>query len=269
LNDHLSAAALNALVDGELAGNELLRVNGHLAACPQCTSNALVQSLLKSAANRAGQRYPPPPGLRERLERQCAHEAANPRSTSSELAPQPGRAFAAYGWLAAVATLLVCASLFVGLRKTAPSSEEAALVTEVCDQHIAALAANAPPEVVSSDRHTVKPWFQGKLPFSFNLPDNLPADTTLDGANLTYLHSKPTAQLLYSIGRHRVSVFVQQRADASTSGAIEANRAGFHVASFHTEDLEAVAVSDVDPARLTDLLDRIAHAQAGTRGLAK
>jgi anti-sigma factor RsiW len=165
--------------------------------------------------------------------------------------------------------LLVCASLFVGLRKTSQSSEVAGLVTEVCDQHIAALAANGPPEVVSSDRHTVKPWFQGKLPFSFNLPDNLPADTTLDGANLTYLHSKPTAQLLYSIGKHRVSVFVQQRGAASASGGIEANHAGFHVASFHTEDLEAVAVSDVDPARLTDLLDRIARAQAGTQGLAK
>ena len=89
--------------------------------------------------------------------------------------------------------------------------EHAALMTEVSDQHIATLAANLPPQVLSSDRHTVKPWFQGKIPFSFNLPEGLPADTKLEGANLVYLHNRPVAQLLYDIGRHRVSVFVQQR----------------------------------------------------------
>jgi anti-sigma factor RsiW len=78
--------------------------------------------------------------------------------------------------------------------------------------------------VLSSDRHTVKPWFQGKLPFSFNLPEGLPSDTTLDGANLTYLHNRPVAQLLYSIGRHRVSVFVQQ----STGGAIPTGLSAEH-----------------------------------------
>ena len=88
-------------------------------------------------------------------------------------------------------------------------------MTEVCDEHIAALAAGAAPEVVSSDRHTVKPWFQGRLPFSFNLPQVLPADTALDGANLTYVRGAPAAQLLFSIGKHRVSMFVRQRGKLS------------------------------------------------------
>jgi anti-sigma factor RsiW len=271
LSDHLSSATLNALADGELTGDEFVRVNLHLYGCPQCTSSALVQSLLKAATGRAGQRYVPPPDLQDRLTRLAAHETAYPQPAPSEQAPRPARSFAVYGWVAAVAVLLICAILFAVLRSTQRKavefSEIAGLVTEVSDQHIATLAANAPPEVISSDRHTVKPWFQGKLPFSFNLPQNLPQDTTLDGANLTYLHGQPTAQLLYSIGKHRVSVFVQQRSVAAASRAIEADHAGFHVEGFRTNDLEAVAVSDVDPARLADLLDRIAQAQAKSGGL--
>jgi anti-sigma factor RsiW len=115
--------------------------------------------------------------------------------------------------------------------------------------------------VLSSDRHTVKPWFQGKLPFSFNLPEGLPSDTTLDGANLTYLHNRPVAQLLYSIGRHRVPVFVQQSTGGAIPTGLSAEHAGFHVASFSTDDLDVVAVSDVDPARLSNLLTAIEHAK--------
>jgi anti-sigma factor RsiW len=141
------------------------------------------------------------------------------------------------------------------------SAQFAALATEVCDQHIATLAANAPPEVVSSDRHTVKPWFQGKLPFSFSLPDNLPSGTTLDGANLTYIHGRPTAQLLYSIGKHRVSVYLEQGTNDSISEGLSTDHSGFHVLNFKAGDLEGIAVSDVDPARLSDLVNTIANVQ--------
>jgi anti-sigma factor RsiW len=143
------------------------------------------------------------------------------------------------------------------------STERATLLTEVSDQHIATLAANLPPQVLSSDRHTVKPWFQGKIPFSFNLPDGLPDDTRLEGANLTYLHNRPVAQLLYSIGRHRVSVFVQQRIEGAQATKPVVEHAGFHMASFSTDELDVVAVSDVDTARLTGLLGMIQRAQVG------
>lgn len=257
MSDHLSPTILSALADGELSAAQLVRVNEHLAACPQCTSSALAESLLKSATARAGQRYAPPPDLRERLQRMAAQEASPQGS-----ARRPTRSFNSYAWVMAAALLLLCISLFVvgrSMRKT--SADFAGLVTEVCDQHIATLAANSPPGVISSDRHTVKPWFQGKLPFSFNLPQNLPANTTLDGANLTYLHSQPTAQLLYSIGKHRVSVFVQQRTDVANANGLMVNHSGFHLAGFRTADLEVVAVSDVDPARLSDLVSLIEQAQ--------
>jgi anti-sigma factor RsiW len=100
-------------------------------------------------------------------------------------------------------------------------------VTEVADQHIARLAAGSPPQVISTDRHTVKPWFQGKLPFSFNLPDELPADAKLDGANLTYIRDQPGAQLLYSIGKHHVSAFVTEARGSLGSKDLVSEQTGF------------------------------------------
>jgi anti-sigma factor RsiW len=268
MSGHLSSEVLNVLADGELAGEQLARANEHLAGCSQCTSNALVQSLLKSAAGRAGQRYAPPADLRERMVRIASEEAARAQASPSAEALRSTRGFGWYGWAGAVALLLMCVGVFTVQRRERlewiASSESAGLVTEVSDQHIATLAANSPPEVISSDRHTVKPWFQGKIPFSFNLPQDLPGDVTLDGANLTYLRGRPTAQLLYSVGKHRVSVFLQQGAGAGVPSKGVTGRAGFYVTGFSTGNLEVVAVSDVDAARLSDLVGRIEQAQVGS-----
>jgi anti-sigma factor RsiW len=267
MTDHLSPAILNALVDGELTADQLAGANQHLAGCPPCTSVALHQSLLKSATAKAGQRYTPPPELQERLAR-LASETNSPlqqprvRTAHGSPARSAGR-FGVLGWAAAAVLLLASVSIIFVQRAETASAERAALVTEVFDQHVATLAASMAPQVVSTDRHTVKPWFQGKIPFSFNLPQGLPSDTTLDGANLTYLRDQPVAQLLYSIGKHRVSIFLRQKSGTAEASEPMTERSGFHVMGFNTKDLEAVAVSDVDPARLAELVSAIKHAQTG------
>jgi anti-sigma factor RsiW len=264
MTDHLSPSMLSGLADGELSADQLAAANEHLAGCPACTSNALYQSLLKSATAKAGQRYTPPPQLQERLTRLASSRLEAPGTGTGYRYPQQWRF--GWGWVAAAVLLLVSASTMM-VQRTArkgeiSSAEHAALVTEVFDQHVATLAGSLPPQVVSTDRHTVKPWFQGKLPFSFNLPEGLPRDTTLDGANLTYLHNQPVAQLLYSIGKHRVSVFLLEKADPTRPDQLAAEHAGFHVMDFSTNELEGVAVSDVDPARLAELVSAVRQAQA-------
>lgn len=261
MSDHLSPATLNALADGELSPDQLARTNEHLATCPQCTTGALAHSLLKSAAARAGQRYTPPENLRDRLQRLTAQEART---------ATPTRSFRSFAWTSAAALILVFTSIVLLQRTlhrdTLAAADYSALITEISDQHIATLAANASPQIISSDRHTVKPWFQGKLPFSFNLPQNLPPDVTLDGANLAYVRNQPTAQLLYSIGKHRVSVFVRQKRNSTESAFSPADYQGFHVAGFRTGDLEALAVSDVEPTRLSELVRQIQDAQSPAPG---
>jgi anti-sigma factor RsiW len=267
MTDHLSSSLLNSLVDGELSADQAATAQEHLAQCPACTATALNHSLLKTAAARAGHRYEMPSQLEQRLRRlassQALDAAATRRNTTSETWSRRSALSAA---LAIAATLLVVAMTWFPLQRHLQNSglasaQRAALVTQIADLHVAALASSQPPEVISSDRHTVKPWFQGKIPFSFNLPENLPADTKLDGASLTYLNNRPVAQLLYSIGRHRVSVFVQQKSATPEQAPVQAEHSGFHVTGFHTSDLDVVAVSDVDPARLAGLVHAIEQAQ--------
>ena len=262
---HLSSATLNALVDQELTADQAAAAKEHLDRCPACTSVALTQSLLKTAVARSGQRYVPGTHLQERLRRLASAETHPSLSDSRRNAPSSRFTnwAVSVGAIAAMLLFIVASSILLqrrAQRSEIASLQSAALVNEVSDLHIAALAANQPPQVISSDRHTVKPWFQGKLPFSFNLPENLPDDTKLDGANLAYLHNRPVAQLLYSIGRHRVSVLVSQKQDA-TPMSVQTERSGFHVTGFATDDLEVVAISDVDPARLSGLVRAIEQAQ--------
>src|SRR6202012_3814639 len=108
-------------------------------------------------------------------------------------------------------------------------------------QHLATLSSGASPEVISTDRHTVKPWFQGKLPFSFDLPDALPAETTLKGGDFTYLHGQPAALLLFTIHKHEVSVFLTQRSGNAVPAVLPAVRSGFTIRHATTQDLSIVA----------------------------
>jgi anti-sigma factor RsiW len=269
MSDHPSLATLNALADGELATDELAAVARHLHGCSPCTSRALEQSLLKSATARAGQRHALPDGMRERMESLVSSQNITRRVGEEKIAPlrpSGNRSVRWAGW-AVAATLLVSTSGLTVIeinhhRTQMTAAESAALATEVSDQHIATMAANLPPQVLSSDRHTVKPWFQGKIPFSFNLPEDLPEDTKLEGANLAYLHNRPVAQLLYSIGKHRVSVFVQERTAGVETRTQAPAHAGFWLASFNTTALNVIAISDVDQAKLTQLIALIERAQS-------
>ena len=105
--------------------------------------------------------------------------------------------------------------------------------SELADLHVAALASTTPVDVVSSDRHTVKPWFQGKIPFSFNLPELQGTEFTLLGGRVTYLAQTPGAHLIYQIRRHEVSVFIfQDRGEETASPA----SGPMHTLSFNVEN---------------------------------
>jgi anti-sigma factor RsiW len=266
MSEHLSPVMLSALADGELSRIQLTDAQAHLAECSACTSHALAQSLLKAATKKAGLRYLPTVASEDRMAAVIRQPSTSNRHRASGGSGNRS-SLPLVGVAAAILLAISIAGTALWTRHQSDtaiaSANRAALETEMLDQHIATLAANSPPQVISSDRHTVKPWFQGKLPFSFNLPENLPADTKLEGADLTYVHGQPAAQLIYSIGKHRVSVFITQRTDMKFAFGPPSDLAGFHVAGFNTRDMDAIAVSDVDPGRLSGLVGQILQAQTG------
>jgi anti-sigma factor RsiW len=162
----------------------------------------------------------------------------------------------------AIAALLSVTTLERARRSDVAAVASAAAANEILDQHVAALSPDSPLGVISMDRHTVKPWFEGRVPFSFNLPEHLPEEMSLVGADMTYLHGRPTAQLIYRIGRHRASLFVTLREGSAESAVSASERAGFHLRSFSAGPLAVQAVSDVNPAELDALVKSFRDAQS-------
>ncbi|MBB5056742.1 anti-sigma factor RsiW [Granulicella aggregans] len=237
--EHLSDSAMNGLADGELSPEKMAAATAHLASCSECTTDALARMMLKQTTAQAGRRYTLPDNLRARL------------GNTRDAQPAVGRGV----WRQwAVAAALLVAFAGMGWWRLTPQKIEQGLATEITDQHVAAMAASAAPEVLSSDRHTVKPWFQGKIPFSFNVPEGLPEGTTLEGANLAYVGHRPAAQLIYSVGKHRASVFLMEKAGSEARDAAEVRASGFHIVDSHAAGLEIVAVSDVEMAKLRELV---------------
>jgi anti-sigma factor RsiW len=251
--EHLNPDTLSAFIDGELPENEQGAVEQHLAGCHACALRVLSATQLKAATARAGRRFAPPSDVLARLTAQLHHQ----RPATARI-----HSIRRITWIGLAAALLLAVSL-MGWRQIRQTNS---LSAELLDQHLSTLSSGATPQVISTDRHTVKPWFQGRLPFSFNLPDTqaLPPDTTLKGANLTYLKGQPAALLLFTIHKHQVSVFVTQRSGGSSLIALPGARSGFTIDSAATHDLQIVAVSDVNPADLDALVAVLAKAQAAT-----
>jgi len=253
--NHLGPDKLNAYIDGELPSVEQQGIEQHLSTCHACALRVLSATQLKSATARAGHRFAPPPEalarLTAQLHSQSKSQTQSPTARIFSIRPAL--------WGALAAAILLTVSL-LGWRQIHQTNT---LAAELLDQHLATLSTAATPQVISTDRHTVKPWFQGRLPFSFNLPDAaaLPPDTTLKGADLTYLNNQPAALLLFTIHKHEVSVFFTQRSTTSTLTTLPATRAGFTLHTAVTPDLRIIAVSDVNPAELDSLVTSLVQAQ--------
>jgi anti-sigma factor RsiW len=262
LTQHIGPDTLNAFIDGELPPTEQQGIDHHLTTCHACTLRVLTATQLKAATARAGQRYTPTPEALTRLTNQLQSQ-----SQTKLLAPpqspltKPARIlpFRPIAWSALAAAIVLAVSL-VGWHQLHQTNT---LAAELLDQHLATLSTAAAPQVISTDRHTVKPWFQGRLPFSFNLPDAeaLPPDTTLKGADLTYLNGQPAAQLLFTIHKHQVSVFLTQATHSPTLTTLPNTRAGFTLHTATTPDLKIIAVSDVNPTELDNLIAALVQAQ--------
>ena len=251
--EHLNPDTLSAFIDGELPDGEQTAIEQHLAGCHSCALRVLSATQLKAATARAGRRFAPSP---EALARLTAQIRQQPQATARI------HSMRRFTWVGLAAALLLAVSL-IGWQQIRKTNS---LSAELLDQHLSTLSSGATPQVISTDRHTVKPWFQGRLPFSFNLPDAqaLPPDTALKGANLTYLKGQPAALLLFTIHKHQVSVFVTQRSGGPNLIAPPGVRSGFTIQSATTRDLQIVAVSDVNPADLDALVAVLAKAQSAS-----
>ena len=235
-------AKLDAYVDGAGSQEELAGVEAHLRTCPSCAADALGRLQMKRMTQAAAARYSPSPQFRLSIEKKI--QANRKRVWAFGLMPRLAAA--------AVALVLIVASVALWMRH---SVREQALA-EFLDLHVATMASANPVDVISTDRHTVKPWFQGKLPFTFNIPELQNSPFKLVGGRVMYFRHSPGAQLLFELRNHQISVFILQDQPGMiplTMGVTTARELAFNVETWSESGLRYVVMSDASPADVHDL----------------
>ena len=230
-------------VDGELEPVAQNAFTAHLEGCPACSTAVLEQEELKKAVRIAGKRFSAPPELYAQVRKQITPQE------------KPGRKFF-WQWAMMTALLVVMAALAGSW--FARSREDNSTVAQLMGQHVEMLANPARPlDVISTDMHTVKPWYQGKLPFTFN-PVKPAQDSpfTLVGGNLVYSGQAPGAELVYQVRQHKISVFIFSAKDVHGDPAAGAQP--FTMAGWQQGGLQYYIVTDAakeDAQQLKALLE--------------
>lgn len=241
--------ALHAMLDDEIDALATVELEEHLRGCPAC----------RRELDRLGQ-------LREYLRVPELRDAA-PAALAMRIGqmappmrpPRPARA-----WLGGAVGGALAASLAFLL--LAPDLTEPGLDQAVVDGHIRSLQAGHLTDVAVSDRHVVKPWFNGRLTFAPPVPDLGASGFMLGGGRLDVLEGRDVAVLVYRRRLHTINLFVRPAPALSGSRQGLMRQAGYGVERWQMDGLEFLAVSDLDPADLAQFrMAFIRGAHSGNR----
>jgi anti-sigma factor RsiW len=224
---------MHGYLDKELDPPTTATVAGHLAECAECAQLHDQVRLLMLGVKRQAPYYTAPASLTA--------------SVFAAAAPPPNIVQRWRTWFAP-AFSAAALGLAVVLYVATPASEQP-LMDEAVSSHVRSLMGEHLNDVVSSDRHTVKPWFTGKLDFSPPVVDYSAQGFVLLGGRLDYLQHQTTAALSYGRAKHIINVFILPTSEADTPQQSQAIR-GFNVVSWQANHMRFVLVSDLEKSEL-------------------
>jgi mycothiol system anti-sigma-R factor len=234
---------LSPFLDDELDPVASREVSSHLASCPSCAAAFERQRRTSESLRRDLEYHRAPDLLRARVVRDL-RAAARPEGTRSRPAAPSWR------WLSAAAAVIVVAGGTWMVATLPRGSADDATAREAVSGHIRSLMANHLTDVASTDQHTVKPWFSGKLDFSPPVTDFAGADYPLVGGRLDYLQGHPVAALVYLHRKHVINVFIWPMASAHETFAPAVTQRGFHVIHGTHAGMAYWVVSDLNSEEL-------------------
>jgi anti-sigma factor RsiW len=243
---------LHALIDGELDAGHAREVEEHIAGCPRCAAElAAVREMHKAIAN-ADLRYAAPVALRRRI------EAALPQAQ----APSRRAVLRGFAMGSAVSAIAATGLVAIVLR----SDDEARIASEIVSAHLRSLQAGHLTDVLSTDQHTVKPWFNGKLDVAPPVIDLTALGFTLIGGRLDYVDARPIGAIVYRRRLHVINLFVAQTASTKTRAARTETFQGFNVRSWSEGGLNYWAVSDIAADEIAEFSEKFQVAMKGSAG---
>lgn len=237
-----AAALVSAYVDRELDVASSVQMQAHLGGCPDCGAAVERAEALRAALGSAALTYPAPPDLAPRI------RAALQRETR----PRNVLALRVWRWAAVpAAAALAAAASWIAVANTGNGGQQR-IVDELVAGHVRSLMVDHLVDVTSSDQHTVRPWFNGKIDFAPPVADYASSDFPLVGGRVDYVGGRPVAALVYRHRQHLINVFLWP-AVGGESGGREISAQGYHLLRWSDAGLEYWAVSDLNPGELDNL----------------
>lgn len=241
---------LPAHADRELGLREAIEIDRHMQNCSGCRGEFARQHALREAVKKHATYFAAPGHLERRILSALPHEAPQPKRRGKSTWP--------WGWLNAGAVLASAFALVwsISLYLAVPSADDL-LAQEVVSSHVRSLMASNIADVASSDQHTVKPWFSGKLDFSPRVSDFTAQGFPLVGGRLDYLDRRPVAALVYRHRQHVINMYCWPSSAEREAGVQTQSRQGFHLVRWAKNGMVHWAISDLNPHELMTLVQML------------
>lgn len=249
-----SQVFLDAYLDGELDLVRSIELERHLGDCPACSALHRSRTGVRGAMSASALRYSAPAGLRKSVRTALAAQDRETQETARRSkADSGGMRWLHWPWPAAAAGVIV-GVLALALVLRLPSAADP-LERELVDSHIRSLMPNHLMDVVSTDQHTVKPWFAGKVDFSPPVKDLASDGFPLIGGRVDYVDQHSAAVMVYKRNQHVINVFVWPVAGREDIAPRTRVDQGYNLIEVVHAGMEYWAVSDLNPGELRQLTD--------------
>ena len=233
---------LHGLVDGELDAANSIAIEAHLKSCEGCAEEIHRIEALRGLLSDPGLRHEAPAGLRERIGGSLADAPAAPR----DAVPAPRRRTGP--WLAGGTLGAMAASL--ALLLALPQLTTVPMQEQLVSSHVRSLLASHLTDVQTSDRHVVKPWFNGRIDFAPPVVELAPQGFPLVGGRLDYIGGRVVPAIVYRRRLHSINLFVMPAGSLSSPAPITTRRDGYSLVRWTAGGLQYWAVSDLEPNEL-------------------
>jgi anti-sigma factor RsiW len=238
---------LHAYADDELDLVNVREIEQHLRSCDECRRIEQQIRALRGALNNDAPAYRAPARLRKNIRAVLRREAKPTEKTFSPwFVFTTGAAFA----------LILFAFVFFQTNRASPGN---AIVDRVVDNHVRSLLATHLVDVASSNQHTVKPWFDGKIDFAPDVHDFATSGFPLVGGRLDYLDGKTVVALVYQRNKHPINVFIMPATGSSDRSPVLSTHRGYNLFHWTRGGMEYWAISDLNEAELRQFIALLAR----------
>ena len=243
MNCEQAKPLIEPYADGELDAARILELEQHIHDCPACARAWRNLQGLKQTVKQDALFFTAPAELRRRVKAEW----------HSQTETQPPPKFWNWNWLTAATTgaAAVCLALLLTVALTRPSTQQR-LTRELVSSHVRSLMASHALDVASSDQHTVKPWFDGKLDFSPPVKDLAAQEFPLLGGRLDYLGGRAVAALVFQRHKHVINLFIWPAHETDSKPAASAPIQGYNLVHWSQTGMVFWAVSDLNEKELAD-----------------